>query len=329
MDVTEKVAKSSKNFICLNCDYSTSRKSNYDKHILTAFHQKLATSDVLVTKGDKKVAKVAISEKIKKFACKFCNKQYISRNGLWLHNKKCNGLVLVETHNQNKNEENEEILINALSDKHFIMEILQQNKEFKDLLVEQNKMMMEMCKNGANQTHNCYNTMTNSHNKTFNLQFFLNETCKNAMNIMDFVDSLQLQLSDLESIGQLGFVDGLSSIIIKHLKALDVTMRPVHCSDSKRETVYVKHDNKWEKDDETKSKLRKAVKYIAHKNTKLIPQWKAKYPDFMDSTSKHSDQYNNLVIEVLGGDPDLDSSVNENKIIRKIAREMVIDKNYV
>ena len=170
--------------------------------------------------------------------------------------------------------------------------------------------------------------MTNSHNKTFNLQFFLNETCKNAMNIMDFVDSLQLQLSDLESIGQLGFVDGLSSIIIKHLKALDVTMRPVHCSDSKRESVYVKHDNKWEKDDETKSKLRKAVKYIAHKNTKLIPQWKAKYPDFMDSTSKHSDQYNNLVIEVLGGD-DLDSSVNENKIIRRIAREMVIDKNYV
>ena len=106
-------------------------------------------------------------------------------------------------------------------------------------------------------------------------------------------------------------------------------MRPVHCSDSKRETVYVKHDNKWEKDDETKSKLRKAVKYIAHKNMKLIPQWKAKYPDFMDSTSKQSDQYNNLLIEVLGGDPNLDSSVNENKIIRRIAKEMVIDKNYV
>jgi hypothetical protein len=207
------------------------------------------------------------------------------------------------------------------------MEILQQNKEFKDLLVEQNKLMLEFCKNGANSTHNSYNTMTNSNNKTFNLQFFLNETCKNAMNIMDFVDSLQLQLSDLESIGKLGFVDGLSNIIIKNLKALDVTMRPVHCSDSKRETVYVKHDNKWEKDDETKSKLRKAVKYIAHKNTKLIPQWKANHPDFMDSFSKNSDQYNQLLIEVLGGDTHLHSSVNEDKIIRRIAREMVIDKS--
>jgi hypothetical protein len=327
MDVTKKVAKSSKNFHCEKCDYITSKKCNYDKHVLTALHQKYATSDVFVTKSDKKVAKVAKNENTKIFTCKFCDKEYMSRNGLWLHNKKCVETMAIETYNQAKHEENEGTIINALSDKHFIMEILQQNKEFKDLLVEQNKLMLEFCKNGANSTHNSYNTMTNSNNKTFNLQFFLNETCKNAMNIMDFVDSLQLQLSDLESIGKLGFVDGLSNIIIKNLKALDVTMRPVHCSDSKRETVYVKHDNKWEKDDETKSKLRKAVKYIAHKNTKLIPQWKANHPDFMDSFSKNSDQYNQLLIEVLGGDTHLHSSVNEDKIIRRIAREMVIDKS--
>ena len=158
------------------------------------------------------------------------------------------------------------------------------------------------------------------------MNFFLNETCKNAMNITDFVDSLQLQLSDLECFGRLGFVNGLSNIIIKNLKALDETERPIHCTDKKREIVYVRDDNKWEKD-ETLTKLRKAIKYVAHKNTKLIPQWKAKYPDFMDSFSKNSDQYNQLVIEVLGGDPHLHSSVNEDKIMKKIAREMVIDKH--
>lgn len=325
MDVTKKVAKSSKKFCCEICDYSTSRKNNYDKHVLSALHEKNATSDTFVTESDKKVAKVAIIQKIKKFTCKFCDKKYLSRNGLWLHNKKCNELCITETAIQIKHDktETEENILNALSDKNFILEILQQNKDFKDLLVEQNRIMMEMCKNNNNLTNNSYNTMTNSNNKAFNLNFFLNETCKNAMNITDFVDSLQLQLSDLESVGRLGFVDGLSNIIIKNLKALDETERPIHCTDKKRETVYVRDDNKWEKD-ETLEKLRKAIKYVAHKNTKLIPQWKAKHPDYMDSTSVQSDQYNNLVIEVLGGEDA--SNVNEDKIMRKIAREVLIDK---
>ena len=133
-------------------------------------------------------------------------------------------------------------------------------------MIEQQNMMLEVIKNGTNNNNN--NT-TNSHNKAFNLQFFLNETCKDAMNIMDFVDSIKLQLSDLERVGELGFVDGISNIIVKNLKELDVTERPIHCTDKKREVLYVKDEDKWEKDDE-KNKIKKAIKRVANKNIRLL-----------------------------------------------------------
>ena len=145
------------------------------------------------------------------------------------------------------------------------------------------------------------------------------------MNIMDFVDSLKLQLSDLESIGKLGFVEGISNIIIRNLKALDIHKRPVHCSDSKREVMYIKDDDKWEKENENKQKLRKAIKRIANKNSRLLPEFKAKHPDCIKSISKYSDQYNKLIVESMGGSGNEDFD-NENKIIKKIAKEAVIDK---
>jgi len=157
------------------------------------------------------------------------------------------------------------------------------------------------------------------------LNVFLNETCKDAMNIMDFVDSLKLQLSDLESVGRLGFVEGISNIIVKNLKALDVCQRPVHCSDSKREVMYIKDEDKWEKENDDKLKLRKAIKRIANKNSKLLPEFKEQYPDCTKITSKYSDKYNKLIVEAMGGSGN-DDFDNENKIIRKIAKEVVIDK---
>jgi len=166
----------------------------------------------------------------------------------------------------------------------------------------------------------------NSHNKTFNLNVFLNEQCKDAMNITDFVDSLKLQLSDLENVGKLGFVEGISNIIVKNLNALDVHKRPVHCSDSKREVMYIKDEDKWEKENDDKVKLRKVIKKIAHKNSKLLPQFKEKHPDCNKSDSKYSDQYNKLIIEAMGGSGDNDIE-KEDKIIRKIAKEVTIDKN--
>ena len=145
------------------------------------------------------------------------------------------------------------------------------------------------------------------------------------MNIMEFVDSLKLQLSDLETVGNLGFVDGLSNIIVQNLKALDVTKRPVHCSDSKREILYVKDENKWEKENEEKQKLKKAIKYIANKNIKLIPEWKDKYPDCVYSYSKNSDKYNKIILESMGGITS-DANMDENKIIKNLAKELSIDR---
>ena len=204
-----------------------------------------------------------------------------------------------------------------------IIEIIKQNQEFKDLLIEQNKTIIELSKN--NTTNNTTNNI-NSNNKTFNLQVFLNETCKDAMNIMDFVNSIKIQLSDIESIGQLGFVNGMSKLIIKHLNALDENMRPVHCNDPKRDSLYVKDANVWEKEDSDNKKIKKAIKYISHKNICAIPEWKAKYPDCIYSDSKKSNQYNHIVIEAMGGPGDNDAE-KADKIVKKIAKEVTIDKN--
>ena len=143
---------------------------------------------------------------------------------------------------------------------------------------------------------------------------------------MDFVDSLKIQLADLESVGKLGYVEGISNIIVKNLKALDIHKRPVHCSDSKREVMYIKDENKWEKENEEKNKLRKVIKKIANKSSRLIPQFKEKYPDCGKSESVFSDQYNKLIIEAMGGSGNNDLE-KEDKIIKKIAKEVIIDKN--
>jgi hypothetical protein len=195
--------------------------------------------------------------------------------------------------------------------------LTEQNKEFKELILDVCKQIKPTTITNINNTSN-----TNSNNKTFNLNVFLNETCKDAMNIMEFIDSIKLQLTDLESFGKLGFVEGISNIILKNLKAMDVHKRPVHCSDSKREVMYIKDDNKWEKENEKKTKLRKLIKHVAHKNTRLLPQYKENNPE-CDTT--YSDQYNKLIIEAMGG---LGSNTkeNEDKIIHRIAKEVTIDK---
>jgi len=180
--------------------------------------------------------------------------------------------------------------------------------------------MLDVCKN-SNNTSNSHN---NNNNKTFNLQFFLNEQCKDAMNIMDFVESIQYQLSDLEKMGEIGYVEGLSNIIVKNLNALDVTQRPVHCTDKKREVLYVKDENKWEKEDEDKNKIRKVIKRVMIKNQNLIPKFKELHPDYNKASSKFSDQYNTIIIESMGGRGDNDVE-KENKIIKNITKVTTID----
>ena len=238
--------------------------------------------------------------------------------------KKCEKII--ETNDETNKLDNEMVDKDQL-----ILMLIKQNSEliketsgFKNMMMEQQNMMLEVIKNGTHNNNN--NTInTNSHNKTFNLQFFLNETCKDAMNIMDFVDSIKLQLSDLENVGKNGYVEGISNIIVKNLNLLDESKRPVHCTDSKREVMYVKDENKWEKENDTKVKLRKAIKHVAHKNSKMLNEFRVKNPDCLKSTSKVSDKYNKLVFEAMGGKGDNDLE-KEDKIIKNIAKEVTIDK---
>jgi hypothetical protein len=202
------------------------------------------------------------------------------------------------------------------------MAILKQNSEFQQMLLEQNKTILDLSKNSSITN----NTNNNSHNKSFNLQFFLNETCKDAMNIMDFVDSIKLQLSDLVNVGEMGYIEGISNIIVKNLNALDVTLRPVHCTDKKRETMYIKDEDKWEKEDVNKAKMHKMVRKVANKNINLIQDYRDKYPDCMKSTSKYSDQFNKIIIESMGGSGDNDFE-KEEKIIKKVTKEVILEKD--
>jgi hypothetical protein len=249
-------------------------------------------------------------------SCDTCKKIYKTMSGLWKHKKKC---IYEEKIDSQKNESFENSENNDITDKELIVMLIKQNSELMKETSDFKSMMMEVIKNG---THNTIHT--NSHNKAFNLNFFLNETCKDAMNIMDFVDSIKLQLSDLEKVGEIGYVEGISSIIVKNLKDLDVNKRPVHCTDKKRETMYIKDDNKWEKDDEG-LKLHKVVRKVACKNQNLIPKFKEKHPDCGKYNSKFSDQYNKIVVESMGGPGDNDFE-KEEKIIKNISKEITIDK---
>jgi hypothetical protein len=203
-----------------------------------------------------------------------------------------------------------------------VFEVVKQNSETQKQNQDLINKLYELSKN-SQITNNTTNN--NSHNKSFNLQFFLNETCKNAMNISEFVDSLQLQLSDLEKVGELGYIEGISNIIIKNLNALDVTLRPVHCTDKKRETMYIKDEDKWEKEDENKVKLHKMVRKVANKNIDLISDFKKLYPDWKKCSSRVSDQFNKIVIESMGGSGDNDFE-KEEKIIKRVAKEVLVNK---
>ena len=290
--------KSSEKFHCDFCYYKTSRKSQWDRHILTAKHKKetfgLQMDDDLVPDHN--------------FNC-VCGNQYKCRQGLWKHKKK----NCTKNSSESSTHKGKECELKTLTN--LVLDVVKQNQDLTNKIVD-------ICK--TSQT-NITNSNFNSHNKTFNLNVFLNETCKDAMNIMDFVESIKLQLSDLESIGRLGFVNGISNIIVKNLNSLDITQRPVHCADNKREVLYVKDDNKWEKEDDEKKKIRKAIKRIATKNLCLLPKFKEAHPDCNRSSSRFSDQYNKIIIEACGGSGNNDAE-KEDKIISKIAKEVTINK---
>jgi hypothetical protein len=300
--LTESCSKLAHRFSCESCDYYTDKKSSYDKHLTTSKHIKLTKVNTFSNKSCHEVA-----HDIKEFICSCCNKAFKSRVGLWKHKQKCN---------QKQEKEKDEP-----SDKELMCMLIKQNSELFKEHSDIKELILEIVKNGTHNTTNntTNNTHTNSHNKAFNLNFFLNETCKNAMNITDFVDSIKLQLSDLMEVGELGYVEGISKIIVKNLNSLDETIRPVHCTDKKRETMYIKDEGEWNKEDDNKTKLKKAVTKIADKNIRLLPAFREKYPEYKNSSSKTSDKYDKMVLEVMTTDDE-----KKEKIIKNISKATII-----
>ena len=316
-----------KTFECEMCKYITYRKYNYDKHLLSKKH-------ILKTRGSE-----AIVPTHETLAC-ICGKKYKDPSGLWKHAKRCathlsqptdavtppepraNPPVIqpppiasaCQSYTETSNcgppalQHNSELTS-------VIIDLLKQNQDIQ-------KQLLELAKEGKTITHNNTNTTTNN---SFNLNVYLNETCKDAINMVDFVNSLHLQLSDLEETGKLGYSNGMSRIFINGLKDMDVCKRPIHCSDLKRETLYIKEDNVWEKDTASRDKIKKAIRKIEQKNIQQIPLWIKAHPNCTVSSNRESTSYLKMVMHSTGGSHP-DEEVNMGKIISNIAKEVVITK---
>jgi len=289
--------KISSKYFCENCDYGTSKKSNFNNHCESIKHKyKCLSTNVNENKP-------FLSPKI--YTCDNCDKIFKERTGLWRHKKKC-----INETNCNNDKENKDDLITLL---------LTQNKELMDLVKS------GMINNTTNSNNNNNNT-TNNDNKIFNLQFFLNETCKDAMNINEFVSSIKVNLEELENTGRQGYIEGISSIILKRLNKLEQHFRPLHCSDLKREVFYIKENNEWKKENENKAILTKAIKVISNENMKQIKCWRDKYPDCTDADSKKNNLYLKIVSNSMNGLTIDESNKNIDKIISNVAKEVIINK---
>jgi hypothetical protein len=297
MELIGITKNANKKYVCDCCDYSCSYRRDWIRHILSAKHKKWANGINLELEYPKN------AQIDKKHHICACGKKYNTQSGLWKHKKKCDDVDEII------NDKKETTMV---CDKDLIMTLVKQNAE-----------LLEIIKNGTN---NYSNNTCNSNNKTFNLQVFLNETCKDAMNISEFIENISLQLSDLENMGKLGYVDGVSNIIIKNLNALDVTQRPLHCTDKKRETVYVKEDDEWQKEEDDKKHIKSVISSVVSKNLQLLPEYENKYPQCMNPESKKSDEYNKIIMETMGGGIHANGEKNKEKIIRKIAKEVAIEK---
>jgi hypothetical protein len=287
-------------FYCNYCDYKCIKTSDWDRHISTRKH-KFRTN---LNNFEQKSAK-------SEFMCKHCNKIYKARNSLWYHEPKCKLNKELDNNNNNNNISTE-----------LILEIIKQNSELQKHILELSKE--KTMNNCLNTTHNTTNN--NNNNNHFNLNVFLNETCKNAMNINEFIERIPLKLSDLEDTARLGYAEGISRIFIRGLKELEVNERPIHCSDGKRETLYIKDGNTWEKDDTNKTRLTNAIRKVAHKNMRMIPEWKKKYPDCHEYDSTKNDLYLKIVSNSMCGGSEEETENNYNKIKKNIIKEVIIDK---
>ena len=286
--------KNPNQFTCKSCDFFTCNKKDFNRHIKTKKH----TS---------KVSQWFSTEKTQKtpYQCA-CGRLYKDNSGLLRHKKRCNKIYTDIT---DINEEPSEFKITTK----MFYDLLKQNNELQKSIIEMSKEKPQIINNNCN-------------NKTFNLQVYLNETCKNAINLTDFVDSIKVQIKDLERVGEKGYAEGISDIFITNLQQLNTHSRPIHCSDSKREILYIKDAEQWTKDDECKTVLTKAIKQVANKNIKQISEWQKLHPEYSDPESKQNDKYMKIVLNSMSGSTKEESNKNYEKIVKNVIKETIIEK---
>ena len=289
----KKMLKNADIFGCEICNFKCSKKSNYNKHLLTTKH-KMVTND-----------NINNSKKINRLACCKCSKEFKHRSGLSRHKQKCQYKNSLDSSDETGGDPD---MVNVM------MQLIKQNQEFKEIIIELSK---------KDTTTNNNNTTNN--NQKFNLNFFLNNTCKDAMNMSDFIDNMDINFKDIENIGKNGYVIGMTDMIISRMKHLDVTKRPVHCTDLKRETMYIKDNNEWEKDTPDNKKLHKMMSIISKRNYSTIPQWRDEHPECQNMQHPHCDFSVDMLRNVLG-DVGEGQIKLDNKVIKNLSKHIILDK---
>ena len=306
-----ELTKKTKRYNCEKCNFITKKKTDYNRHINSRKH---LTNNTINLENDE------IRQKT--YDCDCCNKTFMDRSGLWRHRKKCFETTHAEPPTQGQ-----------MVDMSVVLELLKQNQEFKDLVIEQTKqlfsqqqMLLEAVKDGKLGNNN-NNTNTNCNNK-FNLNVFLNETCKDAITFSDFINSIEVTMDEFIQTGNMGFVNGISQVMMDRIKDMDLHTRPLHCTDLKRETVYIKNEEKWDKEDGDNSHLRKAVKCVAKKNYNQLYNWyNNKKPEVETLGTEECEDYFKFYKSALGGYDKEEDKKFEDKIIKNVLREVILDKS--
>ena len=314
--LTKKTQKNPKNFLCEICGFVSSNIKDYKRHISTRKHKMLTNVDNCIIAKSKKPIQTEI------FACE-CGKVYKHRQSLSVHKKKCN---FVDNSYDEPEEVNTITTENETKSNTIVMKklltMLDQQQEVNQKLSKTNEELTQVIKEGKLNS-----TVNNTTNNSFNLNLFLNEKCKNALNISEFIETIQLQLNDLVETGKLGHVDGISRIFVNALNDLDETKRPIHCTDIKRETVYIKDEDDTWKRDNNKLKLKSAITTIADKNLEKIPEWQNDHPNFSEIDTQDNQEYIQLTIHSIGADSKEETEKNQEKIAKNVLKEVLIDKN--
>jgi hypothetical protein len=343
-DLSQKSPK----YVCEKCNIITNNKKDFNRHLATSKHQKpqvfnnqLTETSQYLTETSQSLAENTL------FQCKKCNKNYNSRVGLWYHKKKCQSIISQTKQQTEENEEqdddenfkehskehSETKTYSSPPTNNEIIEILKvhmlENQELKKIIMDQHKQMIEIASKSTINNNINTNSNCNNNNNTFNLQFFLNEKCKDALNLNEFVDSIKIQMSDLENFAHMDYANGISKILLKNFNNLDTYSRPIHCSDSKRETLYIKENNCWTKESDDKSTLKKAIKQVAFKNIKLINEWVKEHPGCQDPTTKQNVKYNKIVMNSMSGGTIEEQHDNLEQIVKNVTKAVVIDKHAV